>query len=69
MSEQAIASTSAPAAAHVGMMWIASGTFRVGSDHRYPEKAPAHRVAVDGFWIDRNPVTNRDFRQFVNAIG
>ena len=25
--------------------------------------------AVDGFWIDRTPVTNRQFKEFVNATG
>jgi formylglycine-generating enzyme required for sulfatase activity len=49
------------------MVWIPGGTFRMGSDEHYPEEAPAHRVSVDGFWIDRTPVTNRDFLQFVNA--
>ena len=34
-----------------------------------PEEAPVHHVAVDGFWMDRTPVTNRDFRQFVDATG
>jgi formylglycine-generating enzyme required for sulfatase activity len=52
-----------------GMAWIAGGTFRMGSDRHYPEEAPAHRVAVDGFWIDRTPVTNRQFRRFVEATG
>jgi formylglycine-generating enzyme required for sulfatase activity len=51
------------------MVWIPGGTFRMGSDHHYPEEAPAHRVRVDGFWIDRTPVTNRQFRRFVNATG
>ena len=51
------------------MVWIPGGTFRMGSDHHYPEEAPAHRVTVDGFWIDRTPVTNRQFKQFVNATG
>jgi len=49
------------------MIWIPSGTFRMGSNDHYPEEAPAHRVTVDGFWIDRTPVTNRQFRQFVKA--
>lgn len=49
------------------MVFIPGGTFRMGSDHHYPEEAPSHRVAVDGFWIDRTPVTNRQFKQFVNA--
>jgi formylglycine-generating enzyme required for sulfatase activity len=52
-----------------GMVRIAAGTFRMGSDRHYPEEAPAHRVHVDGFWIDRTPVTNRQFRAFVQATG
>ena len=52
-----------------GMIWIPGGTFRMGSDQHYPEEAPVHRVTVDGFWIDRTPVTNREFRKFVNATG
>src|SRR5437899_184900 len=51
------------------MVFIPGGTFRMGSDHHYPEEAPSHRAAVDGFWIDRTPVTNRQFKQFVMATG
>jgi sulfatase modifying factor 1 len=51
------------------MLWIPGGTFRMGSDHHYPEEAPVHRVTVDGFWMDRTPVTNRQFREFVRATG
>jgi sulfatase modifying factor 1 len=32
-------------------------------------RRPSHLVKVDGFWIDRTPVTNREFRKFVNATG
>jgi sulfatase modifying factor 1 len=52
-----------------GMVWIPGGTFHMGSNRHYPEEAPAHRVSVDAFWIDRAPVTNRDFLKFVNATG
>ncbi|MCG7392830.1 formylglycine-generating enzyme family protein [Microvirga sp. ACRRW] len=52
-----------------GMIWIAGGTFRMGSNEHYPEEAPVHRVTVDGFWMDRTPVTNREFRRFVEATG
>ena len=54
---------------HAGMGWIPGGTFRMGSDRHYAEEAPVHRVTVDGFWIDRTPVTNRQFREFVRAAG
>ena len=40
------------------MVWIPGGAFLMGSDRHYPEEAPAHRVTVDGFWIDATPVTN-----------
>jgi len=52
-----------------GMAWIPARTFRMGSDHHYPEEAPAHRVTVDGFWIDVAPVTNAEFARFVDATG
>ena len=55
--------------AKTDMVWIPGGTFRMGSDHHYPEEAPSHRVTVDGFWIDRTPVTNRQFKAFVKATG
>src|SRR5208282_6758162 len=49
------------------MIFVPSGTFRMGSDRHYAEEAPVHRVSVDAFWIDAAPVTNRQFRKFVNA--
>ena len=51
------------------MVWIEGGEFRMGSDSHYPEEAPAHRVFVDGFFIDPYPVTNRQFAAFVSATG
>jgi formylglycine-generating enzyme required for sulfatase activity len=47
------------------MVWIPGGTFRMGSEQHYPEERPAHSVSVDGFWIDRYPVTNERFARFV----
>ena len=51
------------------MAWIAGGSFVMGSDHHYPEEAPAHPVSVDGFWMDSHPVTNQQFGRFVAATG
>lgn len=39
----------------------------MGSDRHYAEEAPAHRVTVDGFFIDETPVTNAQFSEFVAA--
>lgn len=41
----------------------------MGSNDHYPEEAPAHRARVDGFWMDRTPVINAQFRRFVEATG
>ena len=49
-----------------GMVWVPGGTFVMGSDRHYPEEAPAHPVSVDGFWIDRHPVTNTQFARFIH---
>ncbi len=51
------------------MVWVPGGSFVMGSDRHYPEEAPAHRVEVAGFWIDRAPVTNAQFQKFVKASG
>jgi formylglycine-generating enzyme len=60
---------SAPGSAEPEMAWIPGGEFQMGSDRHYPEERPAHRVAVDAFWMDRRPVTNAEFERFVAATG
>jgi formylglycine-generating enzyme len=52
-----------------GMVWIAGGRFRMGSDRHYADERPAHTVEVDGFWMDRYAVTNRQFARFVRETG
>ncbi|MFI8748186.1 formylglycine-generating enzyme family protein [Pseudomonas sp. NPDC077186] len=52
-----------------GMILVRGQTFWMGSDEHYPEEAPAHRVAVDDFFIDETPVTNAQFASFVAATG
>jgi sulfatase modifying factor 1 len=51
------------------MVKVAGGTFRMGSEGFYPEEAPVREVSVDGFWIDRHPVTVSEFRRFEKATG
>jgi len=62
--------TAAPVPAGTSdMVWIPGGTFLMGSNDHYPEERPAHRVTVDGFWIDRFPVTAALFQRFVDETG
>ena len=50
-----------------GMVQLAGGAFTMGSDRFYPEERPARKVAVEPFWIDETPVSNRQFAAFVAA--
>lgn len=50
-------------------VWVPGGIFRMGSNRYYLEEAPVHRVPLDGFWMDRTPVTNAQFGIFVEATG
>lgn len=51
------------------MVWVPGGAFLMGSDKHYPEERPAHHVTIDGFWMDRQPVTNDRFSRFVAETG
>jgi formylglycine-generating enzyme len=57
------------AAAPSGMVWIAGGEFTMGTNDvsSFPNERPAHRVRVEGFWIDEHDVTNAEFAKFVEA--
>ena len=54
------------------MVWIPGGEFTMGADSTFetkPDERPAHTVKVDGFWMDITPVTNKQFKQFIDATG
>jgi sulfatase modifying factor 1 len=58
-----------PEADHGAMIWIPGGNFLMGSNSFYREERPVRSTSVDGFWIDTFPVTNAEFRKFVEATG
>src|SRR5690606_40010601 len=60
---------SIPGEPPANMVWIHGGSFLMGSNDFYPEERPVRRVAVEGFWMDAHPVTNAQFREFVDATG
>ena len=51
------------------MNWIPGGTFLMGSNSFYREERPVRPATVEGFWMDICPVTNGEFRRFVEATG
>src|SRR5438270_318716 len=54
-----------------GMVWIPGGEFTMGADSSlaWPDEKPAHRVRVNGFWMDESELTNAQFRAFAEATG
>ncbi|GAK53497.1 dienelactone hydrolase [Candidatus Moduliflexus flocculans] len=53
------------------MVYVPSGEFLMGSPEGEgnSDEWPQHTVFLDGFWIDRTEVTNRQFEMFVTATG
>lgn len=53
------------------MIWVESKTFLMGAKptdkSAMKREKPAHKVTVDGFYIDATEVTNKQFRAFVKA--
>ena len=51
------------------MAQIPAGVFTMGSNHGPDDEKPAHRIFLSSYSIDRYPVTNFQFAQFLNAVG
>lgn len=54
---------------HDAMVGVPAGSFTMGRDDGPADERPAHKVHVNSFSIDRLPVTNAEFAQFLNAMG
>ena len=69
--------TDPPGPAPEGMAWIPGGEFSMGANDppdgdevgmkATTDARPIHRVYVDGFFMDKTDVTNREFAEFVKA--
>jgi len=59
----------ARAAAHDDMVEIPAAPFTMGSNTGPADERPEHRVSLPAFRIDRFPVTNAQFAEFLNAAG
>lgn len=61
-----------PAKGPEGMNWIPAGEFIMGTDadkEARQDESPAHKVKLDGFWMDVTEVTNAQFAAFVKETG
>ncbi|NEP84228.1 MAG: formylglycine-generating enzyme family protein [Okeania sp. SIO3B3] len=56
-----------------GMIYIPAGPFLMGSadddSEAQKNEKPQHEIWLAGYYIDRTPVTNAEYRQFVDAGG
>jgi serine/threonine-protein kinase len=52
----------------VPMILVPAGEFVMGSKYSADERPP-HKVYIDAFYIDRYPVTNAEYKKFVDATG
>ena len=54
-----------------GMVWVPGKVFlqgaKAGDSYAMPREKPAHKTAVDGFFMDITEVTNAEFKKFVDA--
>jgi formylglycine-generating enzyme required for sulfatase activity len=50
------------------MIRIPSGLFVMGCDEGHAKHRPQHTVHVEPFHIDRYPVTNQEYKQFVDEV-
>jgi formylglycine-generating enzyme len=48
---------------------LPGGSFRMGSTQFYPEEAPVHSATVGAMAVERHPVTNAQFAEFVADTG
>ena len=48
------------------MLYVPAGNFIMGHNEFDIDERPAHEVYLDGFWIDKYPVTNAKYTNFLN---
>lgn len=52
-----------------GMVYVPAGGFTMGSDEGNYDEAPAHRVQLKGYFIDKTEVTVSAFFEYIQATG
>jgi formylglycine-generating enzyme required for sulfatase activity len=52
-----------------GMILVPAGEFIMGDDEGREDEQPAHSIYLPAFYIDQYPVTNADYKKFVECTG
>jgi len=50
------------------MVLIPAGNFQMGSNDGNDDEKPVHIVYIDVFYMDKYEVTNKQYREFMQAI-
>ena len=67
--DKSAAAEKSPRPTPTGMVWIAGGSFFMGSRDGNEDEKPVHEVEQSGLWMDITEVTNAEFKRFVDATG
>jgi len=51
------------------MIFVPGAEFLMGANDGPPNRQPQHKVTVSDFYLDRWPVTNTEYKEFVEATG
>ncbi len=51
------------------MVLIPAGEFLMGSESGYHEEKPVHKVSLKSYYIDKYPVTNKEYKAYCDASG
>ena len=51
------------------LVWIPGGEFQMGSEDGDQDEKPRHKVTIEGFWIGKYEVTNKQYQKFLRATG
>ncbi len=50
-----------------GMVYVAGGSFQMGSNDGYSDEKPVHPVNLEGFYVDKYEVTNTKYAVYLNG--
>ena len=53
----------------IELVYVPGGEYTLGADDVDDNSKPIHRVTLSAFWIGKHPVTNEQYRRFVEAAG